>query len=161
VGDVLTPVAAFVGDGDDGAPGAEPPPDDTTAESNVDVLIVDVSWLVTSIPAATADGNEIVVEPTCVHVEPSADTDPVTVVPLRVSFSHTGAAWTAPANQLVLPPLVERVMNSMSPVGRRSSTTCCEPAATDVRSMMPAFANELVFCTPTTRATMEPSPVNV
>ena len=161
MGDVLTPVAVFAGEGEDGAPGAEPTADDTTAESNVDVLIVDVSWLVTIIPASIADGKAIVVEPTGVHVEPSADIDPVTVVPLRVSFSHTGAAWTAPASQLVLPPLVERVMNSMSPVGRRSSTTCCELAATDVRNMTPAFANELVFCTLTTRATIEPSFVNV
>ena len=92
VGVVLTPVAEFAGEGDAGVPGADPPLADTVTESNVDVLIVDMSWLVTMRPAEIADGNEIVVEPTCVHVEPFVDTDPVTVDPLRTSFSQTGAA---------------------------------------------------------------------
>ena len=87
------PVAAFAGDGDDGAAGAEPPPlVDTVTESNVDVFSVDVSWLETMRPAEIADGNEMVVDPTGVHVVPSAEIDPVTVEPLRVSFNQTGAA---------------------------------------------------------------------
>ena len=143
---VLTPVAAFAGDGVAGVPGAEPDPDDVTVtESNVDVLSVDVSWLLTTRPALIADGNEIVVEPTGFHVLPSAETEALTVEPVRTSFNHTGAASAALASQLVLPPLVDRVMNSMSPVGRTSRMTCCELDATEARSMIPALANEFVF----------------
>ena len=72
VGVVLTPVAPLAGEGDDGVPGAEPPlVVDTVTESNVDVLSVDVSWLVTMRPTSIVDGNETVVEPTGVHVAPS------------------------------------------------------------------------------------------
>ena len=141
---MFTPVAAFAGEGEAGAPGGDPAVD-TATESNVDVLSVDVSTLLTIRPARMVDGKVIVVEPTCVHAEPSVETDPVTVDPLIDSFNHTGAACTAPESQLVLPPSAERVMNSMSPVGRRSRMTCCEFAATDPRSMIPAFANEFVF----------------
>src|SRR5579871_5336028 len=98
------------------------------------------------------DGKEIVVDPTCDHVTPSADVDAITVEPLRVSCNQTGAACEAPASQLVAPPVVERVMNSMSPVGRTSRMTCAEFAAVVARSMMPALANVFVFWMPVTRA---------
>ena len=55
------------------------------------------------------------------------------------------AARDAPASQSVEPPDADRVMNSMSPIGRTSSTTCAALAAVDARIMMPAFAYVFVF----------------
>ena len=75
VGLTLTPDAVSAGEGDAGVPGTVPPlPVVIASESNVDVLRVDVSWLLTIMPASTVAGNVIVVVPTWVHVLPSADT---------------------------------------------------------------------------------------
>ena len=101
-----------------------------------------------------------VVEPTRVHVLPSDDTKPVIVEPARVSFSHTGAAAALPAMKFVMPPVVERVMNSMPPPGFTSRITCADPAVSVSRSITPAFANVFVFCTLATRVTTCPSPAS-
>ena len=118
VGLVLTPVAPFAGDGVAGVPGAVPPLEAVTAtESNVAVLSCPVLWLVTTRPTLAVVPSVTLVLPTVVHVEPSADTKPVTVEPDRTSFSHDGTGSDAPASQAVEPPSLVRVMNSMLPPG--------------------------------------------
>src|SRR5262249_662912 len=64
-----------------------------------------------------------------------------------------GAGCPAPVSQVVAAPALGRVMNSTSPVGRRSRMTWTASAAVDVRIMMPALANVLVFCRLATGAT--------
>jgi hypothetical protein len=128
--------------------------------SKVDVLSVEISWLVTARPTNALDAIEIVAAPTVVHVLPSADMNPVTVPPLRVSFSHCGDAWLPPPMYVVAPPVADRVMNSRLPFGRASRMTCADPDAVVSRSMTPALANVLVFCRPVTRATICPSPLS-
>src|SRR5579862_1606391 len=105
-------------------------------------------------PTLALAGNEMVVLPTVVHVEPSADTKPVTVEPERTSLSHTGAVSVAPASQDVWPPLADRVMNSMLPLGSTSRITCADPAVRSPRNITPAFALVFVFWMLVTRATI-------
>ena len=78
----------------------------------------------------------------------------VTVDALRSSFSHAPPVTVAPPRKLVAPPVDERVMNSIPPVGRTSRITCAEPAAVVPRSITPAFANALVLARFATRATI-------
>ncbi len=152
---VTTFEAPLTGPGDDGVPGGVPPLDAlTAAESNVAVFSCDVSWLVTMRPTSALVGRAIVVLPTVVHVEPSADMKPVTVVPERTSLSQTGAARVAPASHDVCPPLVDRVMNSMLPLGSTSRITCADPAVRSPRNITPAFALAFVFWMLVTRATI-------
>src|SRR4051794_3126209 len=96
----------------------------TLTLSNVDVSSCDVSWLVTIRPASALAVIDVEVLPTPVHVVPSLDTEPVTVAPLRDSFSHAGIGCDPPAMNVVVPPDAERVMNSMLPSGRTSRITC-------------------------------------
>src|SRR5580765_6028193 len=153
------PVAPPDGDGEPGVPGAEPPLVVVTAtESNVDVFSCDVLWLVTASPTLAPDPSEALVLPTVVHVEPSAETEPVTVEPDRTSLSHTGAGSLAPASQAVDPPSLVRAMNSMLPPGVTSRMTFAAFAASELRNIRPAFAFTLVFCMLATRATIWPSP---
>src|SRR5262249_40407563 len=125
-----------------GGGGPDPP---TVTLSNVEVFSVDVSMLVTASPIVAFGEMPVVTLPTVVHEEPSPDTDPVTVLPLRESRSHAGTGRVAPARYVVSPPIDERVMNSMLPSGRKSRMTCAAFAAVDCRSMTPAFANVLVI----------------
>ncbi len=81
-------------------------------------------WLVTTRPTLAVVPSVTLVLPTVVHVEPSADTKPVTVEPDRTSFSHVGTGSDAPASQAVEPPSLVRVMNSMLPPGWASMMTC-------------------------------------
>src|SRR5215471_18768232 len=148
------PVAPLTGPGDEGAPGGVPPLDAVTAtESNVAVLIWDVSWLVTIRPTLTLAGSVMVVLPTAVHVSPSLDTEPVIVEPERTSFSHVGTGSVAPASHDVWPPFVDRVMNSMLPPGWASRMTCADPAVRSPRNISPALALLLVFVRLATCAT--------
>src|SRR5438552_7656657 len=152
-------MTTFVADGGGGG-GGGPLAVEIVTLSKVDVLSVDVSWLVTARPAVALDAIEIAAVPIVVHVLPFADTAPVTVPPLRVSFSHCGDAWLLPAMKSVVPPVVDRIMNSMLPSGRASRITCAEPAAVVSRSITPPLAKVLVFCTRVTRATIWPSPLS-
>ena len=49
-------------------------------------------------PTSAVAASEIVVLPTVVHVEPSAEANPVIDVPDRTSLSQTGAGSVAPAS---------------------------------------------------------------
>ena len=118
------------------------------------------SWLDTIRPTLALDANETVVLPTALQVVPSAEVEPMTVLPVRASFSQAGNGRDAPAMKLVAPPVVDRVMNSTLPSGRTSRTTLTEPAASVSRSITPTFAYALVFCSAVTRATICPSPLN-
>ena len=89
---VLTPVAPVAGVAENGVAGGSP----TTTLSKFEVLRSVVSWLLIARPARVVDIAMLVV-PICVHVVPLAETDPVTIIPLRVSFSHAGAACAPPA----------------------------------------------------------------
>ena len=51
-------------------------------------------------------------------------------------------------------PAVDRVMNSMPPLGRTSRITWAAFAVSASRSMTPAFAYWFVFCSPLIRATI-------
>ena len=83
---------------------------------------------------------ESVAEPTVRHVEPSADTEPVTVDPERTSLSQAGRACTSPAIQFVAAPVEGRVSNSILVFGLASIITCAALAAVDSRIITPAFA---------------------
>ena len=87
-----TPVVPETGVSTDGTPGGRP----TATLSKVEALSRAVSWLVTASPASVVVIAMLVV-PIWVQVLPLADTAPVTLVPLRVSFSQTGAACVPPA----------------------------------------------------------------
>src|SRR5215510_7181372 len=80
------------------------------------------SWLVTANPRRAAPAPKFVV-PTCDHAEPSGETYPVTVIPVRVSFSHVGVACVPPIGQVVAAPVDGRVMNSSEPLGVTSRIT--------------------------------------
>src|ERR671925_2183304 len=92
--------------GGGGGGGVEAAP--TLTLSNAAVVVTDVSWLVTARPARTLEGIDVAVLPTSVHDVPFGDTDAVTVLPLRVSFSHAGTPCALPAMNAVAPPLAER-----------------------------------------------------
>ena len=89
---VLTPVVPAAGVSEVGTVGGRP----TRTLSNDEVLRTVTSWLVVTRPASVVVIATLVV-PIWLHVVPLADTDPVTVVPLRVSFSHPGVACVPPA----------------------------------------------------------------
>src|SRR2546423_698587 len=101
-----------------------PGPSISATLSNVDVFTTDESWLVTISPAVTQPSPAFIsakfgsVLPSSVHCSPSVDTNPLTVVPARASFNHTGAGRMVPARYVVTSPKLVLVMNSMSPVGR-------------------------------------------
>src|SRR5262249_19062217 len=80
------------------------------------------SWLVPGSPIRGAPAPKFVV-PTCDHAEPSGETYPVTVMPVRVSFSHVGVACVPPIGQVVAAPVDGRVMNSSEPLGVTSRIT--------------------------------------
>ena len=161
VGPVPTPVAPLAGDGDPGVPGAEPPPVAVTAtESNVAVLSCPVLWLVTASPTLAVDPSATLMLPTVVHVEPSADTEPVTVDPDRTSLSHAGTGSVAPASQAVDPPSLVRDMNSTLPPGWTSMMTFAAVDDCELRNIRPALAFALVFWRLVTRATICPSPAS-
>ena len=97
-----------------------------------------------------------VVVPTVVHEEPLDETEPVTVDPERTSLSHVGVGGDcdAPESQAVDPPGVDRVMNSMLPLGLSARMTCAAFAASDSRSMTPALAKPFVSSMCVTLATI-------
>ena len=94
-----------------------------------------------------------VVVPSAVHVEPFAETDALTIVPLRESFSHAGGACDPYVISVVAAPVDDRVMNSIVPLGVTSRITWAAVAESDSRIMTPAFAHACVFCSDVTRAT--------
>ncbi len=57
----------------------------------VDEFSTLVSWLVTARPAYAVEGIDVVVLPSVVQVLPFAETEAVTVLPERASFSQAGA----------------------------------------------------------------------
>src|ERR1051326_328630 len=129
----------------------------TVTLSKIAVFNALSSWLVTARPTRPGPaGNDVL--PTEVHDAPSADTAPVTVVPVRVSRSHAAGGCVAPPTKFVIAPADGRPMNSMSFDGRRSRMTSGADDVSELRSMMPAFANVLVSLTKSTRATISPSP---
>jgi len=81
----MSVAAGVVGGVDGGADGVV-----TATLSNVDVLSVFTSWLVTASPMFADTGMVVVVLPTVVQVLPFADTEAVTVLPVRVSLSQAG-----------------------------------------------------------------------
>ena len=62
----------------------------TATLSNVDVLSVFTSWLVTVSPINADVGMVAAVLPTVVQVDPFDETEPVTVLPDLASLSHAG-----------------------------------------------------------------------
>src|SRR5260221_68062 len=93
------------------------------------------------------------------HTGPAADTEAVTLLQLRTSFSHAGVVCVAPAMNVVAAPVDGRVMNSIEPFGRTSRSTCADPASDVSRSITPALAYVFVFSRPVTLATICMSPL--
>ena len=110
--------------GDAGVPGGVGgvASDETATLSNVDAFRTVASWLVTTRPMTAFDPIESVVLPTIRHVFPSAETDPTTVDPDRVSFNQVGRC-VEPLSHDVGPPATCRVMNSMLLFGFASMVT--------------------------------------
>jgi hypothetical protein len=126
------------GGGDGG--GATVP--DTLTPSNVAVVGELLELQTTSPTSALVLVN--VVLPTVVQVLPLAETAAVTVVPLRVSLSHAGGGCVAVPRNVSVAPEADRVMNSITPFGRTSSTTLAELGDSVSRNITPAFAYVLV-----------------
>src|SRR3954466_15535474 len=103
----------------------------TVKLSNVEVFNALLSWLVTARPTRLGPvGKEVL--PTAAQDWPSFDTDAVTVDPVRTSRSHTGVACMVPPRYVVVPASAPRVMNSISPLGRRSRMTSAASAASEL-----------------------------
>src|SRR5437899_1387257 len=132
-------------DGGGGGGGGDDETVPTETLSNVAVFNVVVSWLVTINPMFALAGAKVVV-PSAVHVEPFAETEALTVVPLLESFSHAGGACDPYVISVVAAPVDDRVMNSIVPLGVTSRITWADVAETDSRIMTPAFAHACVFC---------------
>src|SRR4051812_17151569 len=74
-------------------PGGVPPPPvtgPTAIESYTPVVSVLLLWLTVARPTVTPLPIDTDSVPTAVHVDPSGDTEPVKVLPVRASFSQTG-----------------------------------------------------------------------
>jgi len=99
----------------------------TLTLSNVDVLSVVVSWLVTASPTSTLAPIVTPVDPIWVHDVPLSEREATIVEPLRDSFSQTGAACVADAMNAVVDPVDERARNSIVPDGRRSTRAFAAP----------------------------------
>src|SRR5579862_5907389 len=69
-------------------PPPPPPDDDTDTWSRVDVLRAALLWAVTARPTRTVLAIGIVSDPTSVQLEPSAETEPVKVDPVRSIFTQ-------------------------------------------------------------------------
>jgi hypothetical protein len=130
------------GGGGGGGGGATAP--DTLTPSKVPVVGALLA-LQTTRPTSALLAMFNVVLPTVVQVLPFDETDAVTVVPLRVSLSHAGGGCVAVPRNVVVAPVADRVMNSIAPFGRTSSTTLAALGDSDSRSITPAFAKVLVF----------------
>src|SRR5579885_2662181 len=85
----------------------------TATLSKVAVLVTALLWLVTASPTYAVLPSAIVSLPTSVHVLPSADTYPVTVLPLRTSRTQYGTVAAGPAVCVVCPPATVRRWNAV------------------------------------------------
>ena len=99
--------------------------------------------------------------PTSAHVAPSADSNAVIVLPLRVSFTQRGAVESVPAVLTLVLPSASRRWNARPLAPDTSMKACAEPAVSDPRNITPAFVQLATFCTEATRATIDPSPLSV
>src|SRR5690349_5221239 len=79
----------------------------TVTLSNSAVAACPALWLVTSSPTYSV-APAIVAVPTAVHVTPSLDWNPVTVLPRRSSRTHTGAPVVPTGPGCVTSPVVSR-----------------------------------------------------
>jgi hypothetical protein len=109
VGCVLTPVAPVAGLGELGNPGGDAPtvPEVDTL-SNAAVATCEVSWLDTASPTYTLGPMVNDADPICRHVVPSADWNPVIVLPERTILTHSGAAVAVPATLAADAPVESR-----------------------------------------------------
>jgi hypothetical protein len=128
-------------DGGGGGGGATLP--DTLTPSNV-AVVGELLELQTTSPTSALLVLLNVVLPTVVQVLPLAETAAVTFVPLRVSLSHAGVGCVAVPRNVSVAPEADRVMNSITPFGRTSSTTLAELGDSVSRNITPAFAKVLV-----------------
>jgi hypothetical protein len=159
---VETPVEPFDGLGEPGTAGAVVGvPAVTVTLSKVEVLSNVASALQTTRPTITLLAIETVVLPAVAQVTPSAETEATNVSPLLASRTQAGGGCVVEATDDDEPPVDERRRNSTVPLGRRSSTTCLDPADNVSRIMIPAFAIAFVFWIVATRATISPSPPSV
>ena len=86
------------------------------------------------------DPSVTLVDPTCVHVEPFAETYAVSDEPARTSFNQVGGVWVAEPTKNVEAPAVALARNSIPPPGRRSTTAFAALALSDSRIITPALA---------------------
>jgi len=100
------------------------------------------SWLVTATPySAMPEGNGV--DPT-VWQGPVVHTYAVTTPRSRIRNNSPPGVGGKPAMNVVGPPGVERVMNSIPPSGFTSRITCGEPGSRFVRIMIPTLAKGFV-----------------
>src|SRR5207342_3531792 len=100
----------------------------------------------------------MVLLPIAVHVDPSAEEYPLSVLPLRTTRIHCGAPAVVPITKVLAPPAVLRDWKT---VPFRDVTVAIAYAALAVRSpriMTAAFVQASLFSTVATRATISPSP---
>ena len=95
-----------------------------------------------------------------VHVVPLTDHAAVMVVPLRVSFSHSGPLAGALVD-VATAEVALRCWNSTPLVGVISNAACLQFHVSDSRIITPAFAATLVLLWLVMRVVMDPSPVNM
>ena len=117
--------------------------------------------LVLASPTRALEPMGIVMLPTSVQVDPSADHEPVNRVPARTTLIHAGAAWVVgPATTTPDPPTFCRYCHAMPLAAETTIAACLALSAVDSRITTPALAQSPVFSTEVTRATMEPSPTS-
>src|SRR5690349_20972616 len=100
----------------------------TVTLSIVAVAVCLLSWLLTGVPTSTSAGSVTVAEPIAVHAVPSDEYDAVTVLPVRTSLTHIGAA-PATAWFTLMPPAALRHCIAIPLPGVTNSDACADPGS--------------------------------
>ena len=128
--------------------------------SNAQIAEAAVVWLVTPRPTNTFVPIGMLSVPTTVQFTPSAYSEAVNKLPLRVSFNHRGAVESDPELFVLVPPVRPRRWNATPFEVETRMNACADPASSVSRIITPAFTQALTPCwIEVTRAMMVPSPV--
>ena len=133
----------------------------TSTFVKVAVARVEVLWLVTASPTYTVDAIEMVSLPSSDQLLPLDDRYAENVEPRRTNLTQYGAVTDPLEEFAVDPPVLTRRWNVSPFPGVTAANTCRDVAVNVSRIMTPALAQEFVFWSVATRATISPSPVSV
>jgi hypothetical protein len=128
---------------------------------NVAVARVETLWLVTARPTYTVAAIAMVSLPIRVQLIPVVDRYAENFEPCRTNRTQYGAVPVPPEVIVLDPPVVTRRWNAKPFPGVTLANAFRDVAVNVSRIMTPALAQELVFWSVATRATISPSPVSV